>query len=92
MLNSMKKNGLRLAWFALGCTALVAVTNHLTRTQIAQQSDRQLQQTLGELLPASTYDNNLAQSCVLLRLPELLGDEAQHPIYVARRGRRSPDT
>ena len=40
MLNSMRKNGLRLAWFALGCTALVAVTNHLTRTQIAQQSDR----------------------------------------------------
>ena len=54
MLNSMRKNGLRLAWFALGCTASVAVTNHLTRTQIAQQSDRQLQQTLGELLPPST--------------------------------------
>ena len=86
MLNSMRKNGLRLAWFALGCTALVAITNQLTHTQIAQQSDRQLQQTLGQLLPASSYDNNLAQSCVLLRLPELLGDEAQHPIYVARRG------
>ena len=86
MLNSMRKNGLRLAWFALGCTALVAITNQLTHTQIAQQSDRQLQQTLGQLLPASSYDNNLAQSCVLLQIPELLGDSAQHPVYVARLG------
>ena len=86
MLNSMRKNGLRLAWFALACTALVAITNQLTHTQIAQQSDRQLQQTLGQLLPASSYDNNLAQSCVLLQIPELLGDSAQHPVYVARLG------
>ena len=86
MLNSMRKNGLRLAWFALGCTALVAITDQLTHTQIAQQSDRQLQQTLGQLLPSSSHDNNLAQSCVLLQIPELLGDSAQHPVYVARLG------
>lgn len=58
---------MRLALFALGCTALVAVTDHFTRERIAGQSQKQLQQTLGELLPAQLYDNDLSASCVQRR-------------------------
>lgn len=86
MFHSMTKNGVRLALFALGCTALVAVTDHFTRGRIAEQSQKQLQQTLGELLPAQLYDNDLSASCVQLRLPELLGDDLPHPVYIARKG------
>ncbi len=86
MLSSMRKNGLRLALFAVGCTALVAITNALTHQQIAHKSQQQLQKTLEEMLPQALYDNDLAHSCVLLQLPELLGDEAPHPVYIARKG------
>ena len=37
MLKSMRKNGLTLALFALGCTAMVVLTNELTRIDAHQQ-------------------------------------------------------
>lgn len=88
MLTSMRRNGLRLALFALICTGLVAITDALTRDQIAHQAQQQLQQQLHDLLPAGSYDNVLAASCVMLRSREFLGDEEPHPVYLARQGER----
>ncbi|MGL5179838.1 MAG: electron transport complex subunit RsxG, partial [Aeromonas veronii] len=63
MLKSMRKNGLILAMFALGCTALVVLTNELTKDKIAHQQQLEKQQTLSVLLPEGSYDNDLVASC-----------------------------
>lgn len=85
MLASMRNNGLRLALFALGCTAVVALTDHLTRPTIARQQQQLLQQRLSAMLPAGSYDNDLAASCRLMIAPQALGDARPHPVYVALR-------
>ena len=51
MLKSMRKNGLTLAFFALGCTAMVVLTNELTRDRIAHQQELEKLRTLQALLP-----------------------------------------
>ena len=86
MLASLRKNGIRLALFAIGCTALVAITDHFTRQQIAFQESENLQQKLSQMLPPGSYDNELSNSCRLLLNPDYLGDNRPHPIYVARKG------
>lgn len=81
----LRRNGPRLAIFAIVCTALIVATDHFTRDQIARQSEQQLQHTLGEMLPAGSYDNNLAQSCVLVTSNDYLGDNKPHAVYVGRK-------
>lgn len=84
MASMLRRNGPRLALFAVVCTALIVVTDYFTRDQIARQAEQQLQRTLGEMLPAGSYDNNLAQSCVLVTSSGYLGDNKQHAVYVGR--------
>ena len=67
MLKSMRKNGLTLALFALGCTAMVVLTNELTRDRIAHQQELEKLRTLQALLPEGSYDNDLVASCKLVR-------------------------
>lgn len=88
MMTSMRRNGLRLALFAMICTALVAITDALTRDQIAHQAEQQLQQQLHGMLPAGSFDNILASSCIMLRNSQYLGDDEPHPVYLARLGGR----
>ncbi|MGL4205258.1 MAG: electron transport complex subunit RsxG [Aeromonadaceae bacterium] len=85
LIASLRRNSTRLALFAIVCTSIVAITNALTHDVIAQQAERDLQITLGQMLPADQYDNNLADSCVLLTSPDYLGDKKPHPLYVARK-------
>ncbi len=88
MLASIRRNGLRLALFALVCTSLVAFTHDVTRERIARQAEQQLQQQLHAMLPAGSYDNRLASSCVQLNSAQFLGDTQPHPVYLARYGDR----
>ena len=85
LLSSLRRNSARLALFAIVCTSLIAITDAFTHNVIAHQSEIQLQKTLGQMLPADQYDNNLAQSCVLVTNPSYLGDTKPHPVYVARK-------
>ena len=85
---ALRRNGGRLALFAVVCTALIAITDYFTRDVIARQAEQQLQQTLQQMLPAHSYDNDLAGSCILLQNREYLGNDAPHPVYVARQGDR----
>lgn len=85
MLASLQRNGLRLALFAIVCTALIVLTDFYTRDEIVRQNEHQLQLMLGEMLPAGSYDNNLAESCVQLVNKDYLGDNKPHPVYVARK-------
>lgn len=83
MLKSMRKNGVTLALFALGCTAMVVLTNELTRDRIAHQQQLEKLRTLEALLPAGSYDNNLVASCRLVTSREYLGSDQPMPLYTA---------
>ena len=83
MLKSMRKNGLTLALFALGCTAMVVLTNELTRDRIAHQQQLEQLRTLGALLPEGSYDNDLVASCKLVSSREYLGSDQPMPLYTA---------
>ena len=83
MLASMKRNGLRLALFAMATTALVSGVQWLTAEPIAQQQAVQLKATLGRMLPRDRFDNDLLASCRLITSPQYLGDNQPHPLYIA---------
>ncbi|WP_324031903.1 electron transport complex subunit RsxG [Aeromonas caviae] len=83
MLKSMRKNGLTLALFALGCTAMVVLTNELTRDRIAHQQELEKLRTLQALLPVGSYDNDLVASCKLVSSREYLGSNEPMPLYTA---------
>lgn len=83
MLKSMRKNGLILAMFALGCTALVVLTNELTKDKIAHQQQLEKQQTLSVLLPEGSYDNDLVASCKQVTSRKYLGSDQPQALYTA---------
>ena len=85
MLKSMRKNGLILAMFALGCSALVVVTHELTKDKIAHQQQLQKQQTLSVLLPEGSYDNDLVASCKQVISKVYLGSDQPQALYTARK-------
>jgi electron transport complex protein RnfG len=78
---SMSRNGLILAAFAIAATVLVVGTAKLTAPRIAAQQQQELLNVLNQLLPANMHDNDLVASCTLVAHPELGG--AQQKIYRA---------
>lgn len=80
--NSMQKNGLLLATFAVIATALVIGVQMLTEDKIARQQQQQVLRTLNQLIPSAMHDNDLYQSCRLLEDPALGSSKAQ-PLYRA---------
>lgn len=81
-LNSMQKNGLLLAAFAVVATSLVIGVQVLTEDKIAIQQQRQVLRTLNQLIPPTMHDNDLYQSCRLLENPAL-GSSKPQPLYRA---------
>ncbi|MDX1267677.1 MAG: electron transport complex subunit RsxG [Oceanisphaera sp.] len=83
MLEMMRKNGLTLATFALGCTAVVALTHSLTQSTIIEQEQAQLLRVLDELLPPESYDEPLFDHCVMLSNEQFLGTREALPVFTA---------
>ncbi|MCL1126459.1 electron transport complex subunit RsxG [Shewanella surugensis] len=83
MKKAMLKNGLILALFALICTALVAVVNHLTADQIKQQETQELGRILQQIIPTNLHDNVIAQHCIRITAPAALGTINSMPAYIA---------
>jgi len=81
-LNSMQKNGLLLAAFAVVATSLVIGVQVLTEDKIARQQQQQVLRTLNQLIPPALHDNDLYQSCRLLQDPAL-GSTKPQPLYRA---------
>lgn len=79
---SMQKNGLLLAGFALVATALVLGVEQLTGDRIAAQQRAQTLSSLNELIPAARHDNDLYQSCRNLQQDALAGQQ-QTALYRA---------
>ncbi len=84
MLKSMQKNGLRLSLYALACTGVILLTDYSTHGVIAEQQKNMLQQTLGKMLPAGSYNNTLTDECHMLTHP-YLGNTRPHPVYIAKK-------
>ena len=81
MFTGISRNGLILGAFTLATTLLITLTFWLTKPVIEQQQQQKLLQTLSEVMPASQWDNDLANNCALVSEP-LLGVGA-HKVYRA---------
>ncbi|WP_087016343.1 electron transport complex subunit RsxG [Thaumasiovibrio subtropicus] len=83
MLNAIKNNAKVLTIAAVLSTGLVAVTHYLTAPTIAHQQQQQLLKTLNEVIPSDIYDNDLANSCLMLTAPNALSSQTPMPAYLA---------
>ncbi len=79
---SILKNSLVLALFAAVTVAVVAITQQSTESRIAEAERAAQMRTLGEILPAHSYDSALLDNVVYLNEP-LLGHRADTPAYLA---------
>lgn len=70
---SMQKNGLLLALFAIIATFLVLAVENLTADKIAAQQRQQTLSSLNELIPAQMHDNDLYLSCRNIQNDALAG-------------------
>ena len=81
---SMLKNSLVLALFAAVTVAVVAITQQSTESRIVEAERAAQIRTLGEILPAHSYDNALLDNVITLNEP-LLGHRTETPAYLATR-------
>lgn len=71
-----------LGVIGLAAAVLLASVHYLTRDRIALEQARQTLDTLHQVLPADSYDNELATDTLTIRIPGLAGDAVA---YRARR-------
>jgi len=77
--------GFLLSAFAATGTGLVALTNQITATRIQENENQSLLQQLLQLVPASSYDNDLVQDKILLNRDANLGNSETVTAYRARK-------
>ncbi|NQD37217.1 electron transport complex subunit RsxG [Permianibacter sp. IMCC34836] len=82
---SMGRHALILGAFTLICTGAIVAVDILTRPRIEAEQDAAFARLLGEVLPMTAYDNNIAQDCVAVLDTDVFGREAAVPVYRARR-------
>lgn len=82
---SVLKNSLVLALFAAVTVAVVAITQQSTESRIAEAEREAQIRTLGEILPAHSYDNALLDNVIYLN-EALLGHRKDTPAYLASLG------
>lgn len=82
---SVLKNSLVLALFAAVTVAIVAITQQSTESRIAEAEREAQIRTLGEILPAHSYDNALLDNVIYLN-EALLGHRTDTPAYLASLG------
>ncbi|WP_309137392.1 electron transport complex subunit RsxG [Pseudomonas sp. LS44] len=79
----MLKNSLVLGAFAIITVGLVALTQQGTAARILEAEREAQSRSLGEILPAGSYDNHLLDHSVQVFEPKLLGKPAPLPAYIA---------
>lgn len=79
---AIQKNAQILAMFAVVCTAVVGITNELTKDSIKSQEQQQLLSTLTSIIPTNLHDNDMSQYCIKLDAPQLSTSETQ-TVYLA---------
>lgn len=87
MQQTMAKNGLILAIFAIVTTGLIALTYFGTKEQIALQQQKKLLSILNAVIDESSYDNAIQLDCALVISVDFLGsNEAQHIYRATKQG------
>ncbi len=88
VLNTMGKNGLALAVFAVITTGLISLTYFGTRDQIALQQQQKLLSILNAVIDEGSYDNSIQLDCALVTSVEMLGSvQPQHIYRATKQGR-----
>ena len=82
MLKTMRKHGVTLALFAAGSTGLTAAINQLTKHTIDDQAEKQQNALFQQVIPPSSYNNDLLKSCFVVEAAEL--GKGTHKVYIAR--------
>jgi len=77
-------NGKILALFAISCTIIVGLISALTADKIKIQQQKQLLQTLHAIIEPASYDNDIANDCIMMSSPALGSSEIQKT-YIARK-------
>jgi electron transport complex protein RnfG len=78
---SVYRNALILGAFALVSIGLNAIFNHITKDKIKAEMQAKLARTLGELVPASQYNNDVYHDCVIIEAGEQLGHREPTRFY-----------
>jgi len=78
-----------LTLFALTGGGLVAYTEKSTAEQIEINEKLALQKSLKNILPASSYDNDLTAAFMTVPADELLGTKKESTIYIAKRNNKT---
>lgn len=82
------RSGLTLAALAAVCTALVALTWHLTAPRIAENEQAALERSLTPSLENLLYDNDLPESEIVIQPPHELPGNKPVRVYPVRSGDR----
>lgn len=85
LLRHMALTAAILGAFAVGGTALVALTEDDTRELIAQNERAALQRKLNEVIPREAYDNDITADTVTVSSKPLLGTPRPVTVYRARK-------
>ncbi|MCG7366564.1 electron transport complex subunit RsxG [Pantoea sp. ACRSH] len=85
MLETIRKNAVTLALFAVFTTGLTAVVNYVTKPTISHQTALNQKNLLDQVVPVDLYDNQIQRECYLVTDPAL-GSTAPHHLYLARKG------
>ena len=85
MLETIRKNAVTLALFAVFTTGLTAVVNYVTKPTIAHQTALNQKNLLDQVVPVDLYDNQIQRECYLVT-NAALGNAAPHHLYLARKG------
>lgn len=83
MFTSTFKHAFLLAGFAIACAGMIVAAQIQTRERIQLEQDRAFARMLSEVLPIESYDNNIAQDCVLLADEDLFLIKRPIKIYRA---------
>lgn len=81
--NTMARNGLILAVFAIVTTGLIALTYFGTKDQIDLQQQQKLLSILNAVIDEDSYDNSIQLDCALVTSSELLGSAQPQHVYRA---------
>ncbi len=85
---SVLKNGIILALFALISTALVVVTDSLTKDKIISEKSKALSRILHQIVHPNQHDNDLNKDCIFVKNANLLGSKKAVKVFRARKNNR----
>lgn len=83
MKQTVIRNGLVLAAFAIVTSGLIGLTYFSTEEQIAKQQQEKLQGILNAIIDPSSYSNAIANNCVMMTSKEYLGSDEPQRIFRA---------